>query len=159
MRCFFFFVCFPEATSLANGPAMTPDGGAGVTAELLLCLLHLYHTLAHCTRYKVDNVSVSSLSTQGHKTLWTTKRTWCWVVEQKLKLTALKRKEKKAHRLPLWCFPLWLRWIQLQYLWDAAALRWFSPRSPHLKSAFTVSVLVGYPNEGVADDGYFIPNL
>lgn len=63
--------CVPEVTSLANGPAMTPDGraAAAAAAELLLCLLHLYHKSAHCTRYNVDNVSVSSPSTQGHKTL------------------------------------------------------------------------------------------
>lgn len=51
--------------SLASGPVKTLDSRAAVTrfdAELLLCLLHLYHKLAHCTRYNVDNVSVSSLS-------------------------------------------------------------------------------------------------
>lgn len=97
VMCFFF----PEVTSLASVPAKTPDSRAGVPAELLLCLLCLYHKLAHCTRYNVDNVSVSSLSTQGHKTLWTTtRRTW-GSVGQKLNLTALKQ----AHRLPLRCFP------------------------------------------------------
>lgn len=63
--------CFPEATSLANEPAMTPDSRAdvgGFVAELILCLLRLYHKLAHCTRDNV-NVSVPPLLTQHHKTL------------------------------------------------------------------------------------------
>lgn len=36
-------LCFPEVTSLANGPVRTPDSRAAVTrlaAELLLCLPH-----------------------------------------------------------------------------------------------------------------------
>lgn len=58
---------FPEVTSLASGPVMTPDGRGSIStfvAELILCLQHPYHNLVYCTRY-----NVSSLLTQGYKTL------------------------------------------------------------------------------------------
>lgn len=88
---------FPEVTSLASGPAMTHDR-RGSESELLLCLQLLNRTLAHCTRYNVNNVSVSSLSTQGHLTLWRAKMTWRWEES-----TALKKNAGIRRTLP--CVP------------------------------------------------------
>ena len=90
MDCSTVFQGGPVSQAGQRGLLIASPASPHGFAELLLCLLCLYHKLAHCTRYNVNNVSVSSLSTQGHTTLWRTKRTWCWVVEQKLNLPALK---------------------------------------------------------------------
>lgn len=83
--------CFPEVTSLANGPVMTPDSRAdvaGFVAELTLCLLHLYHKLAHCTigtmltcQFHLSGLNITKHCEQRRE----------HDAEQKLKLTALKK--------------------------------------------------------------------
>lgn len=73
-------------------------GVTGFAAELILCLLSLYHKLSPWTRYNAN--SASSLFNSRSRNTVNNKDSMmgCWA-------EGFKKKEKVAHRLPFWCFP------------------------------------------------------
>lgn len=140
------FFCFPEVTSLANGPAKTPDSGAA---------------RRHQTRCRTVTVPPTSSITSWLTALGTMS-TMCQFHLPQLKIKKHSEQQGEpddGHELNLTALKKKKKHIDFHYGaflsgYDASrfslcgtllcALRWFSSRrSPPLKSAFLVSVLIG----------------